>query len=208
MVVVGAGLTSPAAFTPARSASYHRAQMATTREALETTIALERQSMSLYARMARIFAGDPKVRDFWFGMARDEARHVGALDLVTTVLELEGTLQKPSQISLEDATIVRLREMLDRFHREAASNLKLERALEMAVEVEETELEDLVADLLKAVQAPDEYERCLRLLVHDLGELGFMIERYCHDAKLLQRCDALCDRHAESLRHNESLKAV
>jgi hypothetical protein len=182
--------------------------MATTREALETTIALERQSMSLYARMARIFDAQPKVRDFWFGMARDEARHVGALDLVTTVLELEDALDKPSPISLEDATIVRLREMLARFHREAGPQLKLERALAMAVEVEETELEDLVADLLKAVQAPDEYERCLRLLVHDLGELGFMIERHCRDdASLLQRCDALCDRHAESLRHREGLKA-
>jgi hypothetical protein len=182
--------------------------MATTREALETTIALERQSMSLYARMARIFEAQPKVRDFWFGMARDEARHVGALDLVTTVLEIEGALDKPSPISLEDAIIVRLREMLARFHREAGPKLTLERALAMAVEVEETELEDLVADLLKAVQAPDEYERCLRLLIHDLGELGFMIERHCHDTKLLQRCDALCDRHAESLRHSEGRKAV
>jgi hypothetical protein len=72
----------------------------------------------------------------------------------------------------------------------------------MALEVEETELEDLVADLLKAVQAPDEYERCLRLLVHDLGELGYMIEHTCQDSDLLARCDALMDRHAETLRHS------
>ena len=176
--------------------------MATTREALETTIALEKESMSLYARLAKLFADDRKFQDFWFGMARDEARHVGALDLVWTVLDLEDKLDAPSPISLQDSTILKLRELLARFHREARSGLRIQRALEMALEVEETELEDLVADLLKAVQAPDEYERCLRLLVHDLGELGYMIEHTCQDSALLARCDALMDRHAETLRHS------
>ena len=31
-------------------------------------------------------------------MARDEARHVGALDLVTTVLDFEGMLDQPSPV--------------------------------------------------------------------------------------------------------------
>jgi len=176
--------------------------MPTTRELLDTTIALEKQSMSLYARFAKIFARDPRLQEFWFGMARDEARHVGALDLVTTVLELEGSLDKPSPISLDNTTIVKLRDLLGRFHREADSSPPITRALTMALEVEETELEDLVAELLKAVQAPDEYERCLRLLVHDLGELGYMIERHSDDGALLQRCDTLCNRHAETLRHS------
>jgi rubrerythrin len=175
--------------------------MATTRDALETTIALEKESMALYARLAKLFAAERKLQDFWFGMARDEARHVGALDLVWTVLDLEGKLDAPGPISLEDSAIVKLRELLARFHREAKPGLRIQRALQMALEVEETELEDLVADLLKAVQAPDEYERCLRLLVHDLGELGYMIEHNCQDSSLLARCDALCDRHAEALRH-------
>jgi hypothetical protein len=181
--------------------------MATTREALETAIALEKESMSLYARLAKLFAGNSKLQDFWFGMARDEARHVGALDLVWTVIELEGKLDAPSPISLEDSTIVKLRELLARFHNAAKPGISVEHALTMALEVEETELEDLVADLLKAVQAPDEYERCLRLLVHDLGELGYMIENHCQDSSLLARCDALCDRHAETLRHSSVRQA-
>jgi len=174
--------------------------MPTTREVLDTTVALEKQSMSLYARFAKIFAADPKLQEFWFGMARDEARHVGALGLVSTVLELEGKLDQPSTISLENSTIVRLRGLLAKYHRAAGNRLTLERALRMALEVEETELEDLVADLLKAVQAPNEYERCLHLLVHDLGELSYMIERHCQDPALLQRCDALVEHHAASLR--------
>ena len=93
-----------------KPARYHRSTMPTTREVLDATIALEKQSMALYARFAKIFASEPALQDFWFGMARDEARHVGALDLVTTVLDQEAMLDKPSPISLEDATIVRLRD--------------------------------------------------------------------------------------------------
>src|SRR5262249_34710780 len=129
------------------------------------------------------------------------------LDLVTIVLELEGSLDKPSPISLDNSTIVRLRELLARFHHEANGAVTIGRALKMALEVEETELEDLVGDLLKAVQAPDEYERCLPLLVHDLGELSYMIERHCEDdPDLLQRCDALVNRHAETLRQNAAAR--
>ena len=175
--------------------------MPTTREVLEATIALEKQSMALYARLARIFASEPGLQDFWFGMARDEARHVGALNLVTTVLDQETMLDKPSPISLEDATIVRLRALLEKSQGEAIPGNKLERALEIALDVEETELEDVVSDLLRALQAPDEYERCLRLLVHDLGELSYMIERHSANPSLLARCDALVNRHAETLRH-------
>jgi len=51
------------------------------------------------------------------------------------------------------------------------------------------------------LQTPDEYERCLRLLIHDLGELSYMIERHSQDPALLSRCDALVNRHAETLRH-------
>src|SRR5579885_2430745 len=119
--------------------------MATTREALETAIALEKESMALYARIAKLFADDPKLQDFWFGMARDEARHVGALDLVWTVLDLEGKLDAASPISLEDSTILKLRELLARFQAEARPGLRIGRALELALEVADTELEDLDA---------------------------------------------------------------
>ena len=179
-------------------AGYDLPAMPTMREVMETTIALEKQTMALYARFSKAFASEPQLHDFWFGMARDEARHVGALDLVSTVLQLEGMLDRPSSISLENSTIVRLRALLERHSRAGA--IPIERALEIALEVEETELEDLVGDLLKAVEQGDEYERCMRLLIHDLGELSYMIEKYARDPKLLHRCDALLNRHAEALR--------
>ncbi|MDB4873361.1 MAG: hypothetical protein JWL97_4365 [Gemmatimonadales bacterium] len=156
--------------------------------------------MALYARFAKTFAANPRLHEFWFGMARDEARHVGALDLVTTVLDFEGVLDRPSPVVLEDTTVARLGALLERGAREAEGGLELERALGLALEVEETELEDKVGDLLKALQQHDEYERCMRLLVHDLGELSYMIEQYCQDPAMLQRCDELVNHHAETLR--------
>jgi hypothetical protein len=174
--------------------------MPTTREVLDATIALEKRSMGLYAQMAKAFAGNPRLLEFWWGMARDEARHVGALVLVTCVLDLEGVLDKQSPVVLEEGSVARLGAILERGARAAERGLNIEQALEIALEVEETELEDKVGDLLKGLQQHDEYERCMRLLVHDLGELSYMIEQYCQDSELLQRCDELVNHHAETLR--------
>ncbi len=173
--------------------------MASLREVMEVTVALERKTMALYAGFSRQFANDPRLREFWFGMARDEASHVGALALVSTMLDQGGLLDRPSPIPLDNSTILRLRELLERSSREAEGRLPLERALALAVEVEESEIEDLVGDLLRAVQDEREFERYQRLLVHDLGDLSYIIEQYCQDPALLQRCDALVNRHAEAL---------
>ncbi|HUY19839.1 MAG TPA: hypothetical protein VNE82_10440 [Candidatus Binataceae bacterium] len=173
--------------------------MPTNREVLDITIALERESMAIYARFARIFAAAPRLHEFWFGMARDEARHVGALHLVATVLELEGQLDRPSPVAMRDATLRHVRELMASCERDDDAQISIERALKIALDIEETELEDLVSDLLKALQQRDEYESCMRMLVHDLGELSYMIEQHCQDAAMLQRCDALVNRHAENL---------
>src|SRR5690242_19088163 len=106
--------------------------------------------MALYARFAKIFSDDPGLHEFWFNMARDEARHVGALDLVSTVLEFEGVLDKPSPIAMRAEDFERLRALLGRGLSQPDETLALERALTIALEVEETELEDMVADLLQA----------------------------------------------------------
>src|ERR1700687_1838000 len=173
----------------------------TTREVIETTIALEKRSMTLYARFAKIFSGQPKQHEFWFGMARDEARHVGALGVVAAVLEFEGVIDDPSPVPVQEGEMIRLRETIEHYLAEPESAFTTERALAIAVEVEESELEDLVGDLLQALQERGEYERCQRLLVHDLGELSYMIEQHCQDPALLSRCDELVNHHAETLRH-------
>ena len=85
-------------------------------------------------------------------MARDEARHVGALAFVTSVLELEELLDRPSMVIVDDAAFDHLHALLDRHQAAADDSISLERALAIAVEVEETELEDMVGDLLQAIR--------------------------------------------------------
>jgi hypothetical protein len=123
------------------------------------------------------------------------------LGLVATVLELEGVIDDPSPVPVQAAEMSRLREIIERYMAQPDASFPIERTLAIAVEIEESELEDLVGDLLQALQERGEYERCQRLLVHDLGELSYMIEQHCQDQSLLTRCDNLVNHHAETLRH-------
>jgi hypothetical protein len=178
--------------------------MPSLREVMEATMVLEKETMALYARYAKVFEREPKFREFWYSMARDEANHVGALTLVSTVMECEGLLEHDSPFSLEDETVRRLRTLLQQAADGAGPALTMERALAVALEIEESEIEDRVGELLKAIKQEKEYERYQRFLVHDLGELSYMIECHCHDPSLLSRCDALVERHAEALRQSSS----
>ena len=96
-----------------------------TRQLLEVTIELEKRSMALYVRFAKLFTATDELRDFWFGMARDEARHVGALALVSTVIELEGLLDHPSMVIVDDAAFDHLRALLDRYQAETDDSISL-----------------------------------------------------------------------------------
>jgi len=180
--------------------------MASLREMMEATMVLEKETMALYARYAKVFEGEPKFREFWYSMARDEANHVGALTLVSTVLECEGLLEQPSPFTMEDETVRRLRAVLQGALANAAPGVTMEQALTVALEVEESEIEDRVGELLKAIKREEEYERYQRLLVHDLGDLSYMIECYCQDQSLLSRCDELVERHAEALRQSSAAR--
>jgi rubrerythrin len=180
--------------------------MPSLREVMEATMVLEKETMALYARYAKVFEAEPKFREFWYSMARDEANHVGALTLVSTVLECEEVLEQPSPFAIEDETVRHLRGVLERAGSDAKPGLTIERALAVALEVEESEIEDRVGELLKAIKQEQEYERYQRLLVHDLGDLSYMIECYCQDASLLSRCDELVERHAAALRHSAGAK--
>jgi hypothetical protein len=181
--------------------------MASLREMMEAIMVLEKATMALYARYAKVFEAEPKFREFWYSMARDEANHVGALTLVSTVLECEELLEQPSPFAMEDETVRRLRALLQQALADAAAaGLTIEQALGVALEVEESEIEDRVGELLKAIKREEEYERYQRLLVHDLGDLSYMIECYCQDQSLLSRCDELVERHAEALRQSAATR--
>lgn len=171
-----------------------RPRRVTIREVLKTAITLEERTMELYVRFVHAFPEPEEVRNFWFGMARHEAGHCGALSLVESIVKTDPARVAEKTVWFDEHTVTRLRALLSGYLREVKRGVTLERAFEMAVDIEASELEDLVLDMLSVVRSAKWRERALQLLIHDLGDLSYMVERYTHNEELLARADALIER--------------
>jgi len=182
-------------------AARQRARRTTIREILDTAIELEKKTMGLYVAFVQAFARPEEVRNFWFGMARHEAGHCGALALVETVIDSDPRAAARTRVWFDPTTATRLRSLLAAYQREARAGVSLERAFEMAIDLEASEMEDVVVDMMKVVKSPEWRERAIQLLIHDLGDLSYMIERYTPNETLLARADALVERRVGRLAH-------
>ena len=171
-----------------------RARRATIREVLDTAIELEKKTMALYVRFVQLFPRPEEVRNFWFNMARHEAGHCGALALVESIVESDPQRAAAARVWFDPKTVTRLRALVSAYLREARGGVTVERAFEMAIDLEASELEDVVVDMMSVVKSPRWRERAVQLLIHDLGELSYMIERHTKNEKLLARADALVER--------------
>lgn len=176
-----------------------RARRVTVREVLDTAIELEKKTMALYVSFVKAFPRPEEVRNFWFGMARHEAGHCGALTLVESILLADPERGEKSKVWLDESTVSRLRSLLTAYLREVKGGVSLERAFEMAIDLEGSELEDVVVEMLSLVRSPRWRERAIQLLIHDLGDLSYMVERYTKNERLLKRADALIERHVGGL---------
>ena len=177
-----------------------RARRVTVREVLDTAIELEKKTMALYVSFVKAFPRPEEVRNFWFGMARHEAGHCGALALVESIVQTDPERGEKSKVWLDEATVSRLRSLLTAYQREVKTEtVSLERAFEMAIDLEASELEDVVVDMMKVVKSPEWRQRAIQLLIHDLGDLSYMVERYTRNEALLARADALVERRVGGL---------
>ena len=156
----------------------------------------------------KAFARPEEVRNFWFGMARHEAAHCGALALVETVVDSDPRAAARAGVWFDPTTVTRLRSLLGAYTREARAGVSLERAFEMAIDIEASELEDVVIDMLSVVKDPEWRQRAIQLLIHDLGDLSYMIERHTRNESLLARADVLVEQAAGRLaRRRRSARA-
>ncbi len=163
-------------------------------ELVRAATALERRTMELYCRFEILFPQPDPVRAFWLDMAEHESRHVGALALVSGLLECDAQRPMPAVPDAAAGHVARLEELLDRAEREAERGLKLTRAFEIALDIESSEVEELVLDLLQVLRGRRERERAAMSLIHDLSDLSLMIERYGNDRALLARADRVVER--------------
>jgi len=176
-----------------------RPQRATVKEILRTAVNLEKKTMALYMQFTKMFEEQDELRKFWFGMARHEASHLGALALVEGVVENDPEMAESSKVWFDPSTVVRLRSLLSAYGREAEREISIDRAFEMAIDVEGSELEDVVVDLLRVVREQMVREQAVKLLIHDLSDLSYMVEKFTQDEILLQRADALVDHRRDAL---------
>lgn len=170
------------------------------RKLIAVAMELERRTMQLYCRYETRFQHPAEVRRFWFEMAEHESRHFGGLAMVASLLECTPERTLPAAPALTRAHVEHLRALLDQAEAEAATDITLTRALETALEIECSEIEDLVLDLLTVLKGEKERERAVQLAMHDLGDLSYMIERFANDRALLARVDRLIEQQVARLR--------
>lgn len=170
------------------------------RKLIEAAMGLERRTMELYCRFETLFPKPDEIRMFWFDMAHHESRHFGALALVASLLESapQRTLRAAPALTREH--VVHLRDLLTRAEGEAKAGVSLTRAFELALEIESSEIEDLVLDLLSALKGATERERAVQSMIHDLGDLSYMIEKYGGSKALLTRADRVIEQQLNRLR--------
>ncbi|MGE0684339.1 MAG: hypothetical protein AB7P69_25965 [Candidatus Binatia bacterium] len=177
-----------------------RPQRATIKDIVRTAVDMEKKTMALYTRFARVFDAQEELRTFWFTMARHEAGHLGALHMVESILENEPDLAENTKVWFDPSTVVRLRSLLSVYSREAAKGLSIERAFEMAIDLEGSELEDVVVELLHVVREKAIRDQAIKLLIHDLSDMSYMVEKFTQNEALLARADELVDRRIDTLR--------
>jgi len=170
------------------------------RRLIDAAMDLERCTMHLYCVFESQFSEPEELRAFWFDMAQHESRHFGALALVAGLLESATTRSLRMATSLTPARIQHLRRLLRRCRAEAEHGVTIERAFEIALEIEGSEIEDVVLDLLRALKGEAERERAVKLLIHDLGDLSYMIEKHTTNPALLARADELLEHQVGRLR--------
>ncbi len=166
---------------------------------LETAIELERKTMQLYTELVTVFKDSDELRSFWFSMARHEAGHCGALALVESLIETDPSLADERKVAFDATTVARLRTLLSTYCDEARQGVSIDRALAMALDIEASELEGVVVDLLQVVKDRRWRKQAVQMLIHDLGDLSFMIEKYTHDEVLLARADELLEERIGDL---------
>lgn len=171
------------------------------RKLIAVAMDFERRTMQLYCQYESLFPAPDEVRAFWFDMAEHESRHYGALAMVAGLLECAPERTLPAAPTLTRAHVEHLRALLAQAESEARKGLTLTRAFETALAIEGSEIEDLVLDLLSALKGERERERAVQILIHDLGDLSYMIEKYSPNRALLSKSDKLIEQRVTRLRN-------
>ena len=108
-----------------------------TQDALNVLVALEERVARIYFRFFQRFRADAAVAACWWDMARDEYGHVGILKMVRELVP------PGEEVGEAGTRLWGLVDVVERCEQEAAQPITLERALELAILLESSELDVL-----------------------------------------------------------------
>jgi rubrerythrin len=118
-----------------------------TQDALSLLVALEERVARIYFCFFRTFRDDRDVARCWWEMARDEYGHVGILKMVRDLVSPEA---EAGQIGERLWSLV---DVVERCEREAATAASLSRALELAIQLESSELDALGHRIVQSLRS-------------------------------------------------------
>ena len=118
-----------------------------TQDALSLLLALEERVARVYFHFFRTFRDDPVMARCWWDMARDEYGHVGILKMARELVRPEA---EAGEIGSRLWSLV---EIVERCEQQAATATTLERALELAIRLETSELDVLGHRIVQSLRA-------------------------------------------------------
>jgi len=152
---------------------------------------IERLVAKIYFRFSHLFLSQPELRDFWWEMAKEEEQHACILHACRAVIENYEDEKLDPTISRENARSLAAR--LNSMLAQGTPSLDAERAFQIALEIESSEIDAIYGKLLQ-LGGPN-----IAKTMENLGvpasvqrqKLKAALRRFCSDPGLLQAAENL-----------------
>lgn len=152
---------------------------------------IERLVSKMYFRFSHLFMPQPKLRDFWWEMAREEEQHACILNACRALIENYEDEKLDPSISLRKAE--ELERWLLAYFKRGMASITVEEAFRIALEIESSEIDAIYGRLLQ-LGGPK-----IAKTMENLGvpasvqrqKLKFALRQFCSDPDLLRTAEGL-----------------
>ena len=152
---------------------------------------IERLVSKIYFRFSHLFMSQPKLRDFWWEMAREEEQHACILNACRALIENYEDEKLDPSINFQKAE--ELEQWLLAYFKRGTASISVEEAFRIALEIESSEIDAIYGRLLH-LGGPK-----IAKTMENLGvpasvqrqKLKFALRQFCSDPELLRSAEGL-----------------
>ena len=150
---------------------------------------IERLVAKIYFRFSHLFLHEPKLRDFWWEMAREEEQHACILNACRALIENYEDERLDPSISRQKAD--ELEQRLLAYFKRGMASISVEEAFRIALEIESSEVDVIYGRLLQ-LGGPK-----IAKTMENLGvpasvqrqKLKLALRQFCSDSELLRAAE-------------------